>query len=395
MPPEPVFAFAYHQMLVAVAGTVCLFGTWVGMRHFARARATEGTTRIGWLFMASVGTGAALWASPFISILALDPSLNSGFEPKATAAVLVVAIIACLAGFEIGSRHFMLAPEAGGLVMGVGILAMHFLAFEGWHIAGSVEWNAYGIAVTFLLGLSLSALAVNRANRPVTRWCRHGAAIVLAFMICVMHYALTASTSAVSDISIVLPSYLIPAHVPGLAVVGAVLLVMGSGFSTYVIDLKLRTESADRIHQLSFNDTMTGLPNRIAFNERLAFDAAEAHERAHKLAAFSIDIDGFKDVNDVFGHSAGDLLLIEVADRMRGVLGPGEFLARQSGDEFLGLQMSGNHPHDAQAFAERIAQAFAKSFEVGDQQVTLTASIGFSVFPIDTPERDQLLSNAK
>lgn len=395
MPTAPTYDFAYHQILVAIAGSVCLFGTWVGMRHFARARATEGTTRIGWLFMASVGTGAALWASTFISILALDSSLNSGFEPVATGVVLVIAIIACLIGFEIGSRHFTLAPEAGGLTMGVGILAMHFIAFQGWHIAGHVEWNVYGVTLTLLLGLSLSALAVNRANRPVTRWCRHGAAIVLAFMICVMHYAMTASASAVADASIGLPSYLIPAHILGLAVVGAVLLVMGSGFSTYIIDLKLRTESADRIHQLSFNDTMTGLPNRIAFNERLAFDAADAHEKAHKLAAFSIDIDGFKDVNDVFGHSAGDLLLIEVADRMRRLLGTGEFLARQSGDEFLGLQMSGNHPHDAQAFAERISGVFANPFDVNDQPVTLTASIGFSIFPIDTPERDQVLSNAK
>ena len=395
MPETTTYAFAYHQLLVAIAGSVCLFGTWVGMRHFARARATSGTTRIGWLFMASVGTGAALWAATFISILALDPTLNSGFEPLATGAVLLVAIVACLIGFEIGSRHFTLAPEAGGLVMGAGILAMHFIAFKGWHIAGHLEWNALGVVVTFLLGLSLSALAVNRANRPVTRWCRHGAAIVLAFMICVMHYALTVSTSAIADPSVVLPAYLIPAHVLGLAVVGAVLLVMGSGFSTYIIDLKVRTESADRIHQLAFNDTMTGLPNRIAFNERLAFDAAEAHEKAHKLAAFSIDLDGFKDVNDVFGHGAGDLLLIDVADRMRRILDSGELLARQSGDEFLGLQMSGNHPQDAQAFAERIAGVFAQPFQVGDQQVTLTASIGFSIFPTDTPERDQVLSNAK
>ena len=85
--------------------------------------------------------------------------------------------------------------------MGIGILAMHFIAFTGWHIAGHVEWNVYGVVLTLLLGLWLSALAVNRANRPVTRWCRHGAAIVLAFMICVMHYALTASTSAVADTS--------------------------------------------------------------------------------------------------------------------------------------------------------------------------------------------------
>src|ERR1035438_2019950 len=214
-------------------------------------------------------------------------------------------------------------------------------------------------------------------------------------MICFMHYALTAATSAIPDASVTLSSYLIPTHMLGFAVVAAVLLVMGSGFATYVIDLRSRTESADRINQLAFNDTMTGLPNRIAFNERLAFDAAEAHEKAHKLAAFSIDLDGFKDVNDVFGHAAGDLLLIEVADRMRRILGPGEFLARQSGDEFLGLKTSGNHPQDAQGFAERISKVFGQSFQVHDQPVTLTASIGYSIFPTDTPERDHVLSNAK
>ena len=388
-------ASAYHVMLVSFAGAVCLFGTWVGMRHFARARATTGATRFGWLFMASVGTGAALWASTFISILALDPSLNSGFEPIATGLVLVVALAACLAGFEIGSRHFTLAPELGGFVMGVGILAMHFIGLKAWHIAGSTQWNAYGVAITLVLGLGLSALSVSRANRPVTRWCRHGAAIVLAFMICTMHYALTVSTTIIADPEVILPSYLIPADMLGFAVVGAVLLAMGSGFSTYVIDLRSRTESADRIHQLSFNDTMTGLPNRIAFNERLSFDTSEAHENAHKLAAFSIDVDGFKDVNDVFGHSAGDQLLIEVADRMRRKLLPGEFLARQSGDEFLGLQTSGNHPHDASGFATRIAEAFAHPFQIQGHAITLTASIGFSIFPTDTPDRDQLLSNAK
>jgi diguanylate cyclase len=395
MPQTADQIFMYHQLLVLLAGCVCLFGTWVGMRHFARARATQGATRYGWLFMASVGTGAALWASTFISILALDPALNSGFEPVSTGAVLVIAILSCLAGFEIGSRHFTLAPEAGGLVMGIGILAMHLVGMKAWHVQGSIDWSAYGLTMTFVLGLGLSALAVNRANRPVTRWCRHGAAIVLAFMICAMHYALSASVSAVPDSQLALPGYLIPADMLGFAVVGAVFLVMGSGFSTYVIDLRSRTESADRIHQLSFNDTMTGLPNRIAFNERLAFDAADAHEKAYKLAAFSIDLDGFKDVNDLFGHGAGDLLLIEVAGRMRAILGPGEFLARQSGDEFLGLKMSGNHPDDAQAFAERLAAVLAQPFVAANQQICLTASIGYAIFPTDTPERDQVLSNAK
>src|SRR3569832_2464519 len=125
------YAYAYQLVLVLIAGAVCLFGSWVGMRHFARARATEGSTRHGWLFMASVGTGAALWASTFISILALDPLMVSGFEPLATGAVLAIAIIACHISLEIGSRHFRLAPEAGGLAMGAGVLAMHVIALAG------------------------------------------------------------------------------------------------------------------------------------------------------------------------------------------------------------------------------------------------------------------------
>jgi diguanylate cyclase (GGDEF)-like protein len=397
MPHQTLVDLATHQMLMLVAGSVCLFGSWVGMRHFARARATEGSTR-HWLAVhgASVGTGAALWASTFISILALDPSLNSGFDLVPTAGTLVIAIISCLVGFEIGSKPKpALVPEIGGLVMGSGILAMHYLGLNAWHINGTTQWNGYGVAITFVLGLGLGALSVNRANRPVTRWCRHGAAITLAFMICAMHYTLTASAAAIPDTSVVLSADLIPAKMLGVGVVGAVLLVMGSGFSSYTIDRRACTESAKRIHQLSFNDAMTGLPNRIAFNQRLAFDIAQAHERADKLALFSIDLDGFKDVNDLFGHSAGDHLLVEVADRMRGALGPGEFLARQGGDEFLALQSSGNLPQDAPKFAERIARIFAEPFMVQGQPVMLSASIGLSIFPTDTRERDQLLSNAK
>ena len=288
-----------------------------------------------------------------------------------------------------------LAPENGGMIVGGGILAMHYVGLNAWHVAGVVTWSWFGIWANIIFGFGLGALSVSRANRPVTRYCRHGAAIVMTFLICVMHYTMVASHEVVADNAIVLSPSLVPGHTLAIFVTGAVLLVIGSGFSSYIIDLRSRTESAERIHQLSFNDTMTGLPNRIAFNERLSFDVSDAHEKAHKLAAFSIDIDGFKDINDVFGHSVGDLVLIQAAERMRLALHEGEFLARQSGDEFLGLQMSGNMPHTAQEMAERIAAALDQPFTVRDKSVKLTASIGYSIFPTDTPERDHLLSNAK
>lgn len=388
--------FIYHHGLIFIAAAVCLFGTWVGMRHFARARATEGATRYGWLFMASLGTGAALWASIFISILSQAPLLPSGFDLAPVAGALLIAIVSCALGFEIGSRKRpSLAPELGGMVVGAGILAMHYVGLKGWHVAGTVTWNWFGIAISIIFGLGLGALSVNRANRPVTRYCRHGAAVVMTFLVCVMHYTLLASHHFIADSAVPLPPNLVAAHTLAIGVVGAVLLVIGSGFSSYIIDLRSRTEAAERIYQLSFNDTMTGLPNRVAFNERLAFDVSDAHEKAHKLAAFSIDIDGFKDVNDVFGHSVGDLVLIEVAERIRRILQPGEFLARQGGDEFLALQMSGNQPVTAQQFAERISAALREPFNAKGTPVKLTASIGYAIFPTDTPERDQLLSNAK
>src|SRR5438034_61421 len=217
-------SLVYHLALMLVAGSVCLLGSWVGMRHFARARATEGSMRRGWLLMASVGTGVALWASTLISILALAPSLRSGFEPVATAAALTVAILACMVGFELGRHHFKLAPEAGGLVIGAGILDVHFLGLNAWQITGTITWNRWGIAITLLLGLALGALAVNRANRPVTRWCRHGAAVTLALLVCALHVALAASATLAPDAAMALPRDLVPSGMLGSAAIGAVLL---------------------------------------------------------------------------------------------------------------------------------------------------------------------------
>lgn len=391
-----LFDFGFDDLLVLVSATMCLFGTWIGMRHFARARATEGPTRYGWLFMAAVGTGGSLWASLFLAILAQRPSTTVAFDAIQVVHALIILIAACLAGFTVGSRKDLpLAPEIGGAVMGAGLLGALLVSLNAWQVAGDVTWSRLGVAAIVVLALGLSVLAINRANRPVTRWCRHGAAIVMTFMICMLHFTAVATVAIVPDPSIALSPELMPAKMLGLGVTCAMALVMGLGFSSHVIDMRSRTEAADRIHQLSFNDSMTGLPNRIAFNERLAFDIAEAHERAHKLAAFSIDIDGFKDVNDVFGHAAGDLVLIELADRMRRVLGGSEFLARQSGDEFLALQMAADQPDAAQDFAARLAAVLAQPFDVKGSPVSLTASIGYSVFPTDTAERDHLLSNAK
>lgn len=367
----------YHHALIAVAAAVCLFGTWVGMRHFARARATEGPMHYGWVFMASLGTGAALWAAIFISILSQALLLDNGFEMAPAAGALVIAIVTCAIGFEIGSKKSLtLAPEIGGMVVGGGILAMHYVGLNAWHVAGVVTWSWFGVGANIIFGFGLGALSVSRANRPVTRYCRHGAAIVMTFLICVMHYTMVASHEVVADNAIELSPSLVPGHTLAIFVTGAVLLVIGSGFSSYIIDLRSRTESAERIHQLSFNDTMTGLPNRIAFNERLSFDVSDAHEKAHKLAAFSIDLDGFKDINDMNGHAAGDECLRAFSRIVTSRLRTGDLLARMGGDEFC-VVLPSTTLREAAVVARQIVDACRETpAHIEGMPIAMTASIG-------------------
>ena len=229
---SPIWLAVYHHALIVVAATVCLFGTWVGMRHFARARATEGPTHYGWVFMASLGTGAALWAAIFISILSQAPLLENGFDMAPAAGALIIAIVTCAIGFEIGSnKKLALAPEIGGMIVGAGILTMHYVGLNAWHVAGIVTWSWFGVGANIIFGFGLGALAVSRANRPVTKYCRHGAAIVMTFLICVMHYTMVASHEVAASSAIVLPPSLVPGHTLAIFVTGAVLLVIGSGFS--------------------------------------------------------------------------------------------------------------------------------------------------------------------
>ena len=143
----------HHQALVVLAERRLRRSRHPGsaqppLRWLPRPRHPRDPTRVGWLAMASVGPGAATWAlgvRPSL-ILALDPSLNSGFDLVPTALTLIIGIVCCLAGFEIGSKHKpALAPELGGLVVGIGILAMHYVGLKAWHIPGATQWNGYGV----------------------------------------------------------------------------------------------------------------------------------------------------------------------------------------------------------------------------------------------------------
>ena len=167
-----------------------------------------------------------------------------------------------------------------------------------------------------------------------------------------------------------------------------------------------RRQAEDRIRQLAFFDNVTGLPNRALFKDRLTQSLALARRHQRDMAVLFLDLDNFKRVNDTLGHSVGDLLLIEVAKRLRAQLresdtitrghpdGGSHTLARFGGDEFTLLLPEINQDCDAGLVARRLLSSLEAPIVMGSHEVTVTASIGIAVYPQDGQTVEALLKNA-
>ena len=161
--------------------------------------------------------------------------------------------------------------------------------------------------------------------------------------------------------------------------------------AAYLINARARSdlqESSDRSRQAALHDPLTGLPNRVLMLERLEHAFRAAHRSGSTSAVFFLDLDRFKDVNDTYGHQAGDELLVAVAARLTGVLRPGDSLARLSGDEFVVLCEDLADPSAADPIAVRLEAELSRPFVLSRVEVTVTASIGiaFTGRGIDAPE---------
>lgn len=178
-----------------------------------------------------------------------------------------------------------------------------------------------------------------------------------------------------------------------------------------VQDVTERANAQKQIHNLAYFDLVTGLPNRAQLNEQLRYTLKLAKRNDAKFALLFLDLDHFKQVNDTLGHDAGDDLLKQVSSRLTGVVretdiigGPDEkpgeepesqhTVARLGGDEFVVLLGQVNRAEDAARVAERIAQSIGLPYVIKGNQVSVTTTIGISVYPADGVDAETLIKSA-
>ncbi|MCG2642772.1 diguanylate cyclase [Bradyrhizobium sp. CCBAU 11434] len=155
-----------------------------------------------------------------------------------------------------------------------------------------------------------------------------------------------------------------------------------------------KNEADERIEYLASHDSLTDLPNRETFNGLLrgAIDDAQRHD--HRFALLFIDLDRFKVINDSLGHEAGDLLLLEVANRLRGALRASDVVARLGGDEFVVILDQCGEIDDVQRIATGLLAALAEPMELAGHECHTTASIGIAMYPANGADAQTLTKNA-
>ena len=164
-------------------------------------------------------------------------------------------------------------------------------------------------------------------------------------------------------------------------------------FTGIMRDITERKKQDERIQNLVFKDELTNLPNRRMINEQLLQAIQEAEEAGETIAVGFIDMDRFKQINDVYGHAMGDELLRQMARRMEGNLHPKDILGRQSGDEFI-LIAKDCSAYEISEKAKRFIKAFYEPFRIEGVEIFMTPSIGISMYPDDAINYDELIKNA-
>jgi diguanylate cyclase (GGDEF)-like protein len=159
-------------------------------------------------------------------------------------------------------------------------------------------------------------------------------------------------------------------------------------------DITSRKASEALIRQQAYYDTLTGLPNRRMLRDRLEQEIKKSNRDGQPLALLFIDLDHFKEVNDTLGHDQGDLLLVEAGRRIQSCVRQSDTVARMGGDEFTVILAELPDSHHLEGILQKILNTLGQVFQLGTEQVFVSASIGITIYPADAEQIEDLLKHA-
>ena len=412
----------YNLFVVAASFLIAMLASYVTLDLARRVRSAQRRVGLAWWAAGSLVMGTGIWSMHFLGMQAFTLPITIGFSSGLTLLSWLAALSAAGVALELASREHFGHQQLvlGALFMGAGISGMHYIGMAAMDMAPGIVWDPFIVALSVVIAVlaSAAALLIFKLLRQVHAGQRLryqlAASWVMAVAICGMHYTGMAAASFVVGSVCGSAGELGGPGLTVLVLMAAGMLLVSTLF-TSILDARLQstaerlTESLqesnarlkaanDELQHRAFSDALTGLPNRLLFEDRLRqallrLDRSNHEGVVDRLAVLFVDLDGFKPINDSFGHAAGDLILRGAADRLRLQAREGDTVARVGGDEFLLLLENVADEEACIAVAKRALTALSQPFELTGKQVQIACSIGIAIHP-GHGERSKLVANA-
>ncbi len=411
----------YDPWLVAASIAIASFSSYVALDLARRIRAPDRAGAAAWRTGGSLVMGTGVWAMHFVGMRAFVLPVSLGYTSMLTLASWLAGVVASGIALDIASRGELTARRLawGAVAMGAGICAMHYTGMAALDMAPGIAWDWRWVLASIVIALTASAAALviffrlSRPGQPGGAGLQALAAVVMGLAISGMHYSAMAAANFPLGAICLSANSLSGDRLESLVVLAS-LAVLGCTWLVSAVDARmqartlslaesLKTANArllganEELRRRAFLDPLTELPNRMLFEERLAQAVVrrdrEIGPNRTRIAVLFIDLDGFKPVNDSFGHGAGDRVLKEVARRLCRTARTGDTVARVGGDEFLLLMEEPADPQDCASLAEQLCLVMREPFDLADMVVEVSASVGIAAYPGDG-ERDKLIAHA-
>ena len=386
-------AYEHQFGLLSLAVVSCVIGAQLTVLLTRRMLKAAHSQRIMLLILVSIIGGATIWSTHFIAMLAYEPGVKHGYEPVMTLVSLAVAVLGLLVTNALAVFSFGWAQAFGaGTAFGLTVSTMHYVGMSAYQLPGHLVWEPMRVLASVGAGAALGSLAYHRMVRPKTRFCWIGATILMILTICAMHFTGMSAFTIQLESSVFVPDPFISEWWFGVGVVSVTGLLYLLGFFSFRFDL----DSNWRLQFAQMHDPLTGLPNRTHLFQQLEDEALKLDvDRQRALGVLMLDVEGFKEINGLYGRAVGDSVLQVVANRLSEAGREGEWVARAGSDEFVVLTTSFETDEDLQDLGNRLRNRLYDPIEVQGAELPVRIKVGIASTLTDGREPEGLLRKAE
>ncbi|ASP34455.1 hypothetical protein CHH27_15370 [Labrenzia sp. VG12] len=385
----------HNFALLLLSVVVCLGGSAFSLYLLSKAHRDASRTRLIWLVWSALIGASAIWAAHIIALAAMVLPADEGFRLPTALLALAVTFAGVFAGFALSTkRDIRLAPEFGGIVLGLTVAVMG-MTTSAAHVIAGADSNGAGFSLwSLLLSACLGAIALSFVPQLRSRRALLSATLFLFLAVVTLHLSMPVPETFASQLGLLSQAGLLSEG--QMISVALLICALCAALAATGCELeKERKEAARRAYQhLSLQDSLTHLPNRH-YVQKVAADLLKKADQNGKICSVVlISLDQFKAINDLHGYEVGDMVLCSMAETLKNNLSEKVFISRFYGDEFLIINPALNSEDEAVEFARLVRSLARRPIQWRSYRLSIRSSIGLAVFPRDGNDLTKLVQRA-